>query len=299
MPRVGKSRWFRRLKQFSVSELPAQKLSALGLRVQLLPDTLRPGMVSRGLNFAGMGLPAFPILLLILALAAGCSRPSHLPADERVNHSDQRKLPFEDNAAKGNTGPNSGAGNPGEVNAGPASNSDPGTAGGPPFQTPSSVSDLPPGTLVTVRVESQIFIHRTGEDRTGEDRTGQEGTFAGVVDEPVVMDGRIAVPRGATVTGRIEAAPASDGGSGRGYIRLTLDTITIAGKTVALRTSSLFVRGNAGEASSPGLDEAEQAHPEITRLQKGRRLTFRLAAMVPRERQETVSSSQNHPTSTE
>ena len=286
---VGKSRWFRRLKRFPVSELPAQKLSALRLLVELLP----------GLKLPGMGLAVLPILLWILALAVGCSRPSELPADERVHQADQRKLPFEDNAAKGNSGSDAGDGNSGEANADPASNGDPRAAGGPPFQTPSSVPDLPPGTLVTVRVESLIFTDRTGNDRTGEDRTGEEGTFAGVVDDPVVMDGKIAVPRGATVTGRIEAAPASDGGRGRGYIRLTLDTITIAGKTVALRTSSLFVRGSAGEVLSPGLDEAEPAHPAVTRLQKGRRLTFRLSATVPRDRQETVSSSQNHPTSTE
>jgi hypothetical protein len=291
---VGKSRWFRMLKQVPVLGLPAQKLSALRLRVQPPPGRVLPWMALPSLGLSGLGLSVLPILLLIVMLAVGCSRPSDLPADERVKHADQRKLPFEDNAAKGNSGSSAAAGNSGEANADPAPNSDPGTAGGPPFQTPSSVSDLPPGTLVTVRVESQISI-----DRTREGRTGEEGTFAGVVDEPVVMDGKIAVPRGATVTGRIEAAPASDGGRGRGYIRLTLDTITIAGKTVALRTSSLFVRGSAGEVLSPGLDEAEPAHPAVTRLQKGRRLTFRLSATVPRDRQETVSSSQNHPTSTE
>jgi hypothetical protein len=88
-------------------------------------------------------------------------------------------------------------------------------------------------------------------------------------------------------------------GRGRGYIRLTLDTITITGKTLPLRTSSLFVRGNAGEALSPGQNYEEPAHPTVARLQKGRRLTFRLAATVARERQEAVSSSQTHPTSTE
>jgi hypothetical protein len=285
---VGKSRWFRRRKQFPVSELPTQKPPALRLRVQLLPSTILPATLLPSLKLAGLGLLVLPILLLILALAAGCSRPSDLPADERVKQADQSKLPFEDNAAKGNSVSNVGDGNSGEANADPASNGDPRPAGGP-FQTPSSVPDLPPGTLVTVRVESQIFT----------DRTGEEGTFAGVVDEPVVMDGKMAVPSGAAVTGRIEAAPASDGGRGRGYIRLTLDTITIAGKTMPLRTSSLFVRGSAGQVLSPGQTYEEPAHPTVTRLQKGRRLTFRLAATVPQDRQETVSSSQNHPTSTE
>jgi hypothetical protein len=301
---VGKSRWFRRRKQFPVLELPAQKPPALRLRVQLLPSTILPATLLPSLKLAGLGLLVLPILLLILALAMGCSRPSELPADERVKQADQRKLPFEDNAAKGNSGSNAGNGDSGEANSDPASNSDPRAAGGPPFQSPSAGPDLPPGTLITVRVESQIFIDRTGADRTGADRTGadrtgQEGTFAGVVDEPVVVDGRVAVPRGATVTGRIEAAPASGGGRGRGYIRLTLDTITIAGKTMPLRTSDLFVRGSAGEVLSAGQNYEEPAHPTVTRLQKGRRLTFRLAATVPQDRQETVSNSQNYPTSTE
>ncbi len=298
MPIVGKSRSFRRRKQFLASENPAQERSTLRLRVELLPDVVRPGMVFPGLKLAGLGLAVLPILLLILMLAVGCSRPSELPSDERVKQADQRKLPFEDNASQGNSGSNSGDRNSGEATADPASNLDPRAAGGPPFQTLASVPDLPPGTLVTVRVDSQIFTGRTGRDRTGDDRTADEGTFAGEVDEPVVMDGKIAVPRGATVTGRIEAAPASDGGRGRGYIRLTLDTITIAGKTIPLRTSSLFVRGS-GEVSTPGQNYEEPAHPTVTRLQKGRRLTFRLAATVPLERQETVSKSQNHPATTE
>jgi hypothetical protein len=276
---VGKSGRFSGLKQFPVSERPAQKLSAVRL--------------------AGSTPLVLPLLLLILTLAPGCSRPSDLSADEGANQADQHKLPFHDNATKGNAGSNSGGGNSVEAKPDAASNGDPRTASAPPFQTLASVPDLPPGTLLTVRVETQI----------SSDLAGEEGTFAGVVDEPVVTDGKTAVPRGATVTGRIEAARASDGGRGRGYIRLTLDTITIAGKTLPLRTSSLFVHGDAvhGDAvrggargvASPDRNGAEQAHSTVTRLQKGRRLTFRLAATDLRDRQETVSSSQNHPTGTE
>lgn len=255
---MGKSRWLRRLGVRGLAQVSVPRLFML-----LVPT-------------------------LILALAVGCSRPSDLPAEEGVKPADQHKLPFQDNAAKGNAGPSSGDVNAGEANAEPASNRDPGASSDPPFQTMASVPDLPPGTLVTVRLEKQI----------SSDRIGEEGTFAAVVDEPVVMDGKTAVPRGATVIGRIEAARGSDGGRGRGYIRLTLDTITIAGKKLPLRTSSLFVRGNGGEVLSPGQDDAEPAHPTVTRLEKGRRLTFRLSATAPRERQETISSSQDHPTGT-
>jgi hypothetical protein len=228
------------------------------------------------------------LTFLVLMPAAGCSRPSEFSSDVGGNQADQGKLPFRDNGAKG-SGSSPGAPNSGEASAQQAPKSDPREASGAPFQELSSVPELPPGTLVTVRLEKQI----------SSDRIGDQGMFAAVVDEPVVMDGKMAVPRGATVTGRIESARASDGGGGRGYIRLTLDTITIAGKTLPLRTSSLFVRGSGGEVLSPGQNEAEQAHPTVTRLQKGRRLTFRLAATVPLERQATESSSPNHLPGTE
>jgi hypothetical protein len=238
------------------------------------------------------GLPVLLIVTLIFTLAlmleVGCSRPSKFAADQGANQSDQGKLPFRDNATKG-PGFSSGEPKSGEASAEPAPKRDPREASGPPFQGSSAVAELAPGTLVTVRLEKQI----------SSDRIGDEGTFAAVVDEPVLMDGRMAVPRGAAVTGRIESARASDLGRGRGYMRLTLDTITIAGEKLPLRTSSLFVRGSAGEVLSPGQDAAEQAHPTVTRLQKGRRLTFRLAATVPLDQQATESSSQKHLPSTE
>jgi len=147
---------------------------------------------------------------------------------------------------------------------------------------------LPPGTLVTVRLEKEI----------SSDRIGEEGSFAAVVDESVMVDGRLAVPRGAAVAGRIESVRDPDRGRGRGYVRLTLDTIVIAGKKLPVRTSSLFVRGSAGEVLNPGPDE-EPTRPTLTRLQKGRRLTFRLAGTVPLDGQETVSRSRGHLPGTE
>jgi hypothetical protein len=222
--------------------------------------------------------------ILIVVAAAGCSRPSALPADDGLNQKDQSKLPFQDNGAKGpgDAESNSGEGNSAKADADQGAKRDP-RAGGAPFETFSSVPELPPGTLLTVRLEKQI----------SSDRIGDEASFAAVVDEPVMVDGKMAVPGGATVVGRIQSARDQNGGQGRGYLRLTLDTIVIAGKKLPLRTSSLFVRGSAGEVLSPGPDQ-EETRPSVTRLQKGRRLTFRLAGTVPLDRQETVSRSRDH-----
>jgi hypothetical protein len=227
------------------------------------------------------------LVLLILMVAGGCSRPTELPTDDAgLNPADQNKLPFRDNSAKG---AGSDKSNPGEVNntgdasAGETSNRDARTASGAPFQHLGSIPELPAGTLVTVRLEKHISSVRVGD----------EATFAAAVDEPVLIDGSVAVPSGAIVTGKIESAR---GPQGRGYIRLTLDTITVAGKKVPLRTSSLFVRGSAVEvlSSGSGQDEVEAASPILTALQKGQHLTFRLASGLPLYQQETVSPRQDH-----
>jgi len=251
MPVVGKSRWLRRLARVSI--------------------------------------------LLILMAAVGCSRPSEFPADDGLHQGDQSKLPFQNNASKDNAsegredaGSSSEEGISGEASAGRAAKRDPRAASGAPFEDLSPVPELPPGTLVTVRLEKQI----------SSDRIGDEGSFTAIVDEPVMVDGTMAVPRGAAVAGRIESARDPDRGRGRGYIRLTLDTIVIAGKKLPVRTSSLFVRGSAGEVLNPGPAE-ESTRLTVTRLQQGRRLTFRLAGTVPLDRQETVSRSRGHLPGTE
>ncbi len=87
---------------------------------------IRPRKLS-GLRLAGSTPLVLPLLLLILTLAVGCSRPSDLPTDEAANKADQHKLPFQDNATKGNEGSNSGggnSGNSGEAKPDAASNGD-------------------------------------------------------------------------------------------------------------------------------------------------------------------------------
>lgn len=238
----------------------------------------------QGLHWPPIGLVPLLLSQLLLSLAAGCSRPSEFPADDAANQANQHKLPFHDDAAKAAAnGSSAGDGNGGAASAPADSNQT--AANEAPFQDLTSVADLPPGTLVTVRLEKEISSARLGDGRT----------FAAVVDEPVLLDGKTAVPRGATVTGRIESAQVSGAGHGHGYIRLTLEAITIGGKKVPLRTSSLFVRGSAGEVvnSASGPPEADSTGLTVTHLQKGRRLTFRLSANLPLYRQETVSSEKN------
>jgi hypothetical protein len=131
-----------------------------------------------------------------------------------------------------------------------------------PFNN-TKFQDLPAGTLLTVRLETALTSVKP--DSTG--------TFAAVLDEPIVIEGKTIVARGANVLGRIESARASEIKRNTGYLRLTLDSIHIQGKDLHLQTSSLFARGNVH--NMPALQKSNN-QPRIIDLQKGRRLTFRL-----------------------
>src|ERR1700676_1421654 len=124
-----------------------------------------------------------------------------------------------------------------------------------PFQEPQN---LPAGTLLTVRTKNPI----SAENRNA------NGTFEAMVDQPVVIDGNLLVPLGAMVSGRVESAQASNLKGNRGYVRLTLESIQLAKSNVPVQTSSLFVRGRAGQTQAP--------QNPVVRLEKGRLLVFRL-----------------------
>jgi len=93
-----------------------------------------------------------------------------------------------------------------------------------------------------------------------------------MVDQPVIIDGNQLVPLGAMVSGRVESARASNLKRNRGYVRLTLESIQLAGSHVPMQTSSLFVRGRAGPTQA--------SESPVVRLERGRRLTFRLTEPV-------------------
>jgi len=190
---------------------------------------------------------AISLLLLPLCFGAGCSRPAVSTADGAAP-ADQHEVPFRDGDA---TAPGNPGVSPTAQDQSAKSETD------LPFR---DLQSLPVGTLLTVRLKNSVSA----------DNSGTSNTFEGVVEEPVQVEGNMLIPRGAGVAGRVEYARAS-GLKRSGYVRLTLDSIDIAGKDLRLRTSSLFARGNA-----PGGD----ASLGLITLEKGRRLTFRLTEPV-------------------
>jgi hypothetical protein len=202
--------------------------------------------------------PTLSIMLPALLGTAGCARPAGPQSDDAALHADQHPVPFHEQGATAR---------PADAPATQESGRSP--ESGLPFH---ESQNLPAGTLLTVRLKTPVAAENPGAN----------GAFEAVVDEPVVIEGNKLIPRGATVAGRVESARMSNVKRDHGYVRLALDSIHIGGVSLPIQTSSLFVRGNAGDAQAPAHEvappgETPNVAPSVViHLEKGRRLTFRL-----------------------
>ncbi|MGC1449235.1 MAG: hypothetical protein WA830_04280 [Candidatus Sulfotelmatobacter sp.] len=199
-------------------------------------------------------------MLLALFWAAACARPAGPQTDNGATRVDEHQVPFRDGDgnSRGNTGSGDSSNAPDNAKAETAL----------PFHDRQS---LPAGTLLTVRLKNPVSAENPDANVP----------FEAIVDEPVVIEGNQLVPRGATVAGRVESARASNLKRDRGYVRLALDSIHVAGLTLPIQTSSLFVSGNSGETRVPPAGTLQNdSDVTVVRLEKGRRLTFRLNESV-------------------
>ncbi len=193
------------------------------------------------------------LLWLASLIEAGCSRPVGLHSDDSTAQSGQHQAPFQDGSG---TAPVKPTLTPVEEHSAITEN----------FLPFRDDQNLPAGTLLTVRLKDPISAENP--DATG--------TFEAVVDEPLIVEGNTLIPRGASVAGRVESARAFKAKRSRGYVRLVLDSIDIAGRDLPVQTSSLFARGSLDSpAGAPADGSAGVIH-----IEKGRRLTFRLTESV-------------------
>lgn len=165
-------------------------------------------------RFCGLSTVPVFLIVLVLALFAGCARqPNGQGADESSTapSGDERKLPFEHESEKNGISPT-----------------------GSLVPTPAS---LPAGTPITIRLQSAVS---SASSQSGDG-------FEAVLDEPLIIQGQTVVPRGAAVSGRVIEAKASGHLHDPGYLRLTLEKISINGKAVPVQTSSIFVKGGSHE----------------------------------------------------
>jgi len=152
----------------------------------------------------------------------------------------------------------------------PAVSPDSNPAPNVPFRDSSHIHTLPAGTLLTVELQNTLSSRKLHEG----------DLFSVLLAAPLKLNGNTLIGRDTAITGRIEAmrapAPGLSWNPVPGYFRLTLQAINFQARSVAIRTSSLFARGNlpAPQLSNTRASSAGAA----IRLEKGHRLTFRLVA---------------------
>jgi hypothetical protein len=139
--------------------------------------------------------------------------------------------------------------------------------------------------LLTVQLEGPLS---TAKVHAGD-------AFAASVAAALVVEGETVIERGAEVAGRVESAQSRPGS---GYVRLTLNEITVGGAPVALQTSSLFARGTAKLGVSSRNNPSAQQSGSVG-VPKGRRLTFRLIAPVTLNESNSIERPRSLATTTE
>jgi len=148
---------------------------------------------------------------LTLACTTGCSRQVTAPGPNASANSGQ--LPFERVSDSSGFSPTAGF----------------------------AFDGIPAGTEFTVRLQVALS---SADARAGD-------SFQAVLDEPLVVAGKTLAAQGTPVTGSVVAARASEGLNDPGYIRLTLASIVMNGKSAALQTSSIFAKGGFYERRKP------------------------------------------------
>jgi len=207
---------------------------------------------------------AWILLSFALSITPGCSRPDvfHWTDTGANSPATAPNLPFHPDPEHAT-----------DDNARPALPEDGKTATTTPFRAAGRLGPytLPAGTLITVRLESSLAISQV---RAGD-------TFLASVSGPITVDGNIVVEGGAPVSGRVESAQPSVDGPGltrdRGFVRLTLNSLTLDGSVLPLQTSSLFARGT-WQSNPHSISMRADAASGSFQVQQGRRLTFRLTA---------------------
>jgi len=106
----------------------------------------------------------------------------------------------------------------------------PAMAAAPPREKPKPQPiEVPSGTVLTVRTNQGLSS-----------KTSQAGqTFLGTLAQPISVEGRSALPAGATVSGTVVSAKAKGKIKGEGELSLALTSISVRGHTYQIQTRVL------------------------------------------------------------
>ncbi len=146
---------------------------------------------------------------------------------------------------------------------------------------------IPAGTQISIRLGAALS---SADAQAGD-------SFDAVLDESVIIAGKTFVLRGTPVTGRVVDTKVG-ARHDPGYLRITLASVALNGRSIPLQTSSIFTKGgwyeklkaatNASQAdgkgtgpeavaqSAAGTGPSYTAIPGDVRFSTGQRFTFRL-----------------------
>ena len=151
-------------------------------------------------------------LLLLSLVLVGCSHHDGIPTSEVASSPDQH-LPFDASSDKGGI-----------------------------FPTGALIATaIPAGTPLAVRLRSSLS---SATSRAGD-------SFEAILDEPIVIHGKVIAPRGSVVSGKVLDAKAASALQEPGYMRLALTSVSLQGQPVAIQTSSIFVKRNLRRERNP------------------------------------------------
>jgi hypothetical protein len=109
--------------------------------------------------------------------------------------------------------------------------------------TPQQQLPFVEGKALVVPANTAIYVRLQQSISSATAQPGQN--FSAELDEPLVVEGQMLAPKGAPITGKVVAARDSGRLHNAGYLRITLSSITLNGKTVPLQTNSVFVSGGS------------------------------------------------------
>jgi hypothetical protein len=112
-----------------------------------------------------------------------------------------------------------------------------------PATTPQQQLPFVESKALVVPANTAIYVRLQQSISSATAQSGQN--FSAELDEPLVVEGQTLAPKGAPVTGKVVAARESGHLHNAGYLRITLSSITLNGKTVPLQTNSVFVSGGS------------------------------------------------------
>jgi hypothetical protein len=235
-------------RQLSSCKLMIHSIQQHGICLATCIKDLRNRRMRRDEQMAALSraILALTFACVTLAWSTGCSRQLAVPGLGTAADGN-RQLPFDQVSNGGGNSPTAAL-------------------------TPQ---EIPAGAEITVQLGSALSSE---DSRVGD-------SFEALLDVPVIIAGMTIVSQGSSVTGRVVATKASSFHD-PGYLRVTLASISINGKSIPVQTSSIFAKAGSYERVKRAMTEAvadsgtgpsSNAHGKgDVKFSTGHRLTFRL-----------------------